>query len=387
MQVYPEDNPLGYPFIALHSSEKLEFHFDVMTTEMETYNFGILHCDHAWKTDDIPPNEYIQGFQTLSISEFDAGFSTMFDYVHYSFTYPADMSKPRYSGNYAMVVFSGQDIHDKSSWLITYRFIIYENTVSVISRVTAPSVVSRRFTGQEVDFDIGYKGFSIYDPMKEINVSILQNMNWKTAKHDLKPIFIKQDVLTFDYSTGENVFDGGSEWRNYEVKDIRYVSSEVSAIMREPDGYHVHLRQDIPEGKKAYATWPDLNGNVLIRNDDASDSDLESDYVWVHFQLAMPEIFESDVFVEGRFNSFQKTPDQCVYNKTTGAYEATLLLKQGYYNYRYYTRDKFYANDDLSYTEGNYTATQNDYHIIVYMYDRNLNCDRIIAVKADGSSK
>lgn len=387
IQVYPEDNPLGYPFIALHSSEKLEFHFDIMTNEMETYSYGIVHCDHKWYTDDLPSNEYIQGFQVLNISDFNAGFSTMFDYVHYSFMYPNDMSKPRYSGNYAMIVFSGQDISDKSSWLITYRFMIYENNVSVNSVVSTPSVISRRFTGHEVDFDIGYKGFTIYDPMKDINVAILQNMDWTSAKEELKPIFIKQDVLTFDYSTGENIFDGGSEWRNFDVKDIRYISAEVAGIMKEPDGYHVVLRPDIPEGKKAYATWADLNGNLLIKNDDASDSNLEADYVWVHFQLNMPEIAEADVLVEGMFNRFQKSQDKCSYNRLTGAYECQILLKQGYYNYRYIVRDKFYAQSDLSRTEGNYSATQNDYHIIVYMYDRNRGCDRIIAVKADASAR
>jgi hypothetical protein len=386
-QVHPVGNPLGYPFIALNSSEKLEFHFDILTTEMETYSFGVLHCDHQWKPDELPYNEYIQGFQVLTINQFDAGFSTMFDYVHYSFSYPDDMSKPRYSGNYAMVVFSGQDIQDRNSWLLTYRFIIYESMVSVNSVVGASSVIAKRFSGQEVDFDIGYKGFTIYDPMKEINVSILQNMNWKSAKTELKPVFLKQDVLTFDYSTGENVFDGGSEWRNFEVKDIRYISAEVSTIMKESDGYHIYLRPDIPEGKRAYATWADLNGLFLIKNDDASDSDLESDYVWVHYQLVMPESLESDVYIEGSFNSFQKQPDKCTYNKQTSAYECTILMKQGYYNYRYFIRDKFYAHDDVSRTEGNYSVTQNDYHIIVYMYDRNLNCDRIIAVKADRSSK
>ena len=35
IQVYPEGNKLGYPLIALGSGERLEFHFDLFTDEIE----------------------------------------------------------------------------------------------------------------------------------------------------------------------------------------------------------------------------------------------------------------------------------------------------------------------------------------------------------------
>jgi hypothetical protein len=385
VQVYPQDNPLGYPFIGLNSGEMLEFHFDVMSTELNYYNYGVIHCNHDWLPSDLQPNEYIQGFQTNNISEFEAGFSTMYDYIHYRFMYPNDMSKPRYSGNYLMVVFNGQDINDRTQWLISCRFLIYENVVSILSNVTQSSIVASRYTAQEVDFDINYKGFTIYDPMREVNVSILQNMQWDNAKQHLKPIFLKPDVLTFDYSMGENVFEAGNEWRNFDLKSLRYISPEVESIMKEADGYNIYLRPDIPEGKKAYATWPDLNGNYLIKNDEATDSQLEADYVWVHFKLVMPEIPESEIIVEGKYHDFNNTPVKCSYDKQLGAYVGKAFLKQGYYNYRYVVRDRYLAKDVINQTEGSYAATENDYHIVVYMYDRNKNCDRIITVKADNS--
>lgn len=387
IQVYPSDNPLGYPLIGLGSGESLEFHFDEMSTELNSYNYGVIHCSHDWQPSDLESNEYLQGFQFQGISQFEAGFNTMYEYVHHQFTFPNDMSKPRYSGNYLMIVFRGQDINDRSNWMITYRFMIYENAVSILSNVGRSSIIAERYTKQEVDFDISYKDFTIYDPMREINVSILQNFDWENEVGGLKPIFLKPEILTFDYSMGENNLEAGSEWRNFEVKNIRYTSSEVEAIMREPDGYHVYLRPDIPEGKKAYATWPDLNGNYLIKNDEADNSNIEAEYVTLHFKLNMPEISESEVLIEGKFQMFNKQPLKCTYDKQQGAYIGTALMKQGYYNYRYVVRDLYQAQDNLRYTEGSYSSTENDYHIIVYMYDRNLPCDRIIAVKADNSVK
>jgi len=384
-QAYPESNPLGYPIIAFMSGENLEFHFDIMTDDFDTYRYGVVHCDHEWRQSDIDANEYIQGFATDQISTIDAAFATMHNYVHYRFTYPNDMSKPVYSGNYAMVIYSGSDIMDETTWLITYRFVIYESTVSITSRVGQSSIISERFSSQEVDFEIGYKDFQIFDPMRDINVTILQNFDWKRSVNRLKPIFLKPDLMTFDYSDGQNSFEAGNEWRFFEVKDTRYISSEVQGISLEDDGYHIYLRPDIIEGKRAYSTWQDINGNFLVKNDQGDDAHLEADYVWVHFGIIMPEAEEAEVLLEGKFNEFGTPKAKCVYDKASQSYQCKLLLKQGYYNYRYMLRDKFYAKDNIRFTEGSHAATENVYHIIAYMYDRNRGCDRIIAVKADRS--
>jgi hypothetical protein len=381
-QAYPAGNPLGYPAIGLFSGEVIEFHFDLTENIFETYNYGVIHCDHNWIPSDLHTNEYIQGFPTSQISEMEASFGTMYNYVHYSFRYPDDMSTPRYSGNYAMVVFTGSEITARENWLITYRFIVYENAVNVLPRVIPSSIIAQRYTSQEVDFDINHKDFRIIDPGRDINVSILQNFDWKQSKHGLKPIFIKPDVLTFDYNMGENNFEGANEWRFFEAKDIRFNSSEVETITSEDDGYHVYLRPDLIEGKRAYSTWQDLNGNFLIKNDLGGDPHVEADYVWVHFTLLMPKAEEAEVYIKGRFNEYNTEKSTCIYDETAGAYKCIMLLKQGYYNYRYVLRDRYYSTDNVRFTEGSHAVTENIYHVIVYMNDRNLGCDRIIGVKA-----
>jgi len=376
---------MGYPLIQLHSGEDLEFHFDEMSTEFDYFNYGVLHCDHAWQQSDLDATEYLQGFPYQDISTFEAGFSTMYEFVHYRFTFPNEMMKPKYSGNYLMVVFRGTDISDRSKWVVTYRIVVYESAVSVTSKVTQSSVIADHFKKQEVDFNINYKDFTIYDPGRDLHVSLLQNLDWEHSINDLKPIFIKSEDLTYDFSGGENTFTAGNEWRNFEMKSLRYASAEVQSIGLEPDGYNVYLRPDLPVGGKAYVTWADLNGNWLVRVDGASDSHLEADYAWVTFKLEMSEIPEAEVFIEGRFNQFSKQPLKCVFDPAQRAYVARALLKQGYYNYRYIVRDRYLAQDDLSFTEGSSTNTENDYHIIVYLYDRNYGCDRVIAIKADNS--
>ena len=54
------------------------------------------------------------------------------------------------------------------------------------------------------------------------------------------------------------------------------------------------------------------------------------------------------------------------FNEESGAYEKTLLLKQGYYNYMYATKPARGGLPDFSQTEGNHWSTENNYTIFIY---------------------
>ena len=381
---YPVDAPLSYPLIALGSSEQLEIHFDIFSDEFESLRFGVIHCSHDWVPSELESSTYIRGFASDQISDIENSFNTVQDYIHYRFNYPTDMSRPLVSGNYALIVFSGVDMADRSSWVLSQRIVIYEQMAAVCMNVHASSFIADRYTHQEIDFELAHRGFSINDPMRDIHSLIIQNFDWNRTTDFLKPIFIMPDLLTFDYFSGENTFEGCAEWRFFEVKDVRYQSSQVEHIALLDDGYHVYLRPCVPEGKRTYSSWQDLNGHYLVKNDQAGDDHIESDYVWAHFVLAMPEISDAAFFIEGNFNAYGNR-DECLYDRGLGAYTCKVLLKQGYYNYRFVLRDRYNSADNIRVTEGSHAATENDYHVIVYMYDRGLGCDRIIAAAIEGN--
>ncbi len=378
---------MGDPVMGLNSGEQLEFHFDEMDGDLNTYFYGAIHCSSNWQKSDIEPTEYLQGFPSQRIEDFENSFSTMYNFVHYSFRFPTDMSKPRYSGNYLMVVSSDQDLTREEDWIVTYRFIVYETVVNLVPQIKSSVVIADRFKKQQIDFNVYHKDFRIFDPMRDVSGTLVQNMDWSSAITGLKPVFVKMDELTFDYSSGQNSFTAGTEWRNFEVKNVRFASSEVETIMFEADGYNVYLRPDLPQGSRVASSAIDINGNYLIRNDLGDDSNLEAEYVWVHFLLEMNEVSESDVIIEGRFTDFLKDPIICKYDRSKRAYTAKVLMKQGYYNYRFAMRDRYRAIDDISYTEGSDSQTENEYSVILYMNDRNLDCDRIIAYRSINSVK
>ena len=70
------------------------------------------------------------------------------------------------------------------------------------------------------------------------------------------------------------------------------------------------------------------------------------------------------------------------FNSTTGNYEFSLFLKQGYYDYCYVTVDKNAKKRVASFdvTEGNLWETENNYTILVYYRPLAGRADELIGI-------
>ncbi|GIS21591.1 MAG: hypothetical protein CM15mP122_0970 [Bacteroidota bacterium] len=68
--------------------------------------------------------------------------------------------------------------------------------------------------------------------------------------------------------------------------------------------------------------------------------DIEADYSYVYFSLASDyKLGESEIYVYGGFNNYQTSDSNRMYfNPSLGIYEGVILLKQGFYNYKYVLR-------------------------------------------------
>ena len=90
--------------------------------------------------------------------------------------------------------------------------------------------------------------------------------------------------------------------------------------------------------------------------------------------------------LEQRFNNYAiNEENQLFYNEETDLYEAQLLLKQGFYNYRYVVvNDKGEVNPVK--ISGSNFETENDYLVIVYFRKFGEIYDRIIGIGSTNSS-
>ena len=131
--------------------------------------------------------------------------------------------------------------------------------------------------------------------------------------------------------------------------------------------YQVYLYTDIPRKYSPYTFSQDLNGDFEVRTLlGTQKSDIEADYSWVYFTLAASiELPETEIYILGNFNNYEPTDSSLlIYNKSLEAYEAKILLKQGFYNYKYVA--KTFSGWNLNLISGNFYQTENNYKILVY---------------------
>ena len=68
-----------------------------------------------------------------------------------------------------------------------------------------------------------------------------------------------------------------------------------------------------------------------------------------------------------------------VFNQKSGVYEATLLMKQGFYNYKYIVVDKENTLQEGA-ISGNFDETENNYKVLVYYRDLGARYDKLIGL-------
>jgi hypothetical protein len=88
-----------------------------------------------------------------------------------------------------------------------------------------------------------------------------------------------------------------------------------------------------------------------------------------------------DLYILGELTGYGKDPDALLtYYPEKKAYETTLFLKQGYYDYEYATREK--NRPDLPFltdlTENNSWETENIYFILVYFRELGGRYDQLV---------
>lgn len=143
--------------------------------------------------------------------------------------------------------------------------------------------------------------------------------------------------------------------------------------------YHATLQTDLPRSEERYSYDETQHGRYFIREYNSDRSELEADYFVTHFTLDLPEQPGCNIFLDGDFVSRRFDPSSIMtYNRATGLYEKTLLLKQGAYNYQYLLVEPGKRSGDTAPIEGDRFQTRNEYTVKVYHRRRGERYDRLI---------
>lgn len=367
-----------YPIMTLNSSEQLQLGFDILGTKNEFFQYSLTHCDANWNPTPLSQNEYINGLTFDNINDYRFSTNTYVKYVHYSLLLPNENMKPRISGNYLLKVFRNFDEEDL---VLTRRLMVISPNVTIDGKVQPATLAQYRFTKQEIQFSINYKGYNIPNPMGDVKVAILQNSRWDNALRDLKPMFIRDQVLEYS-SYDAALFNGGNEFRFFDFRSLRTLSPNVRSKTFD-SVYHVILNYDESRGSKQYFQYLDNNGRRILGNKDGNNADLDGDYAWVNFYLmSMNPVQEGDVYVFGEFTDWKLLPQyKMYYNKNRGRYDLEAQLKQGRYEYIYAIKDEATGQPNEITLEGSSANTENEYLILVYHKNIQYKYDELIGAR------
>ncbi len=379
-----KDFVLSDPLIRLNSGDKLMLRFDDLDADYKNYYYTIVHCNAYWEPSELNQYEYIEGFYEDQIRDYQRSVNTRVSYTHYWLEFPNSNLRPSKSGNYILKVFLNGNPDDV---VFTRRFSVFEQQVNINGHVEQARIVQHRDTRQQLSFTVNTEGYRIPNPYRELKLVITQNGRWDNAITGLEPRTIQGNQLIYDQNT-EILFHGGNEFRHFDIRSLRYLSGQVQDIQSNRRNWDVYLMPDEPRTFERHVTDQGLKGRFQVITRDARNDMFESDYAWVHFHLPMDSpLPEGFLYVMGQLTDWQFTEENKMnYNYGENAYELSLLLKQGYYNYLYAYLPEEDATADLARIEGNHSVTENDYTIYVYHRQPGDLYDRLIGVSHMSSS-
>lgn len=360
VQLYPNgpsiQSLLAPPIKDIDDNTELFLEFDDLRNDADYYFVYFIHCNADWTPSDLRPPMYMTAYNEFEIEDFEFSSEAKINYVHYTYRFP----KFKETGNYIAVVYRDRK---KKDIILSKRFSLYKNQVSVGGNIDRSAVVSNRQDNQRVEVTMNYASIKSIDPREEFTVVVRQNQRPDVTKIGLAPTFVDEGFKVIRYQNlgDENDFKGWNEFRFFDISTVNASGRNVAKtgfINNRPVAEIMVDRARDP----AYFQLLDVNGQYYIRDLEAGRSGrLTSEYVDVKLTLDYPKITE-DIYVVGQFNQWRKDDTSLMkFDPMNKTYYSNQLLKQGWYNYVYTVK-----GNDADRIEQSFFETENLYEILVY---------------------
>ncbi len=386
LQVRLASNPYAPPVIALaDDADWVIVSFDELSDNRRYLRYSLTHCDAFWLPEGLAESEYLDGFNEGVVDDYAYSEATLVHYVHYTITIPDRDGHIRITqpGNYLLRVY---DEAEPDVTLLQARFGVSDFSVSVSADVTSLTDIDNNAEHQQVSFTVDTERLALDDPFGELKVVVSQNGRADNDVSLSAPQRVEGNRLIYEHLRSL-IFPAGNEYRRFETVSVTYPGIGVERIVyaepfvRDNPYYNMELAVDYPRCSSGYIYDSTQHGRFLVREVSADDSDVEADYVMAHFSLDMPELAGMGLYLDGDFVNRRFEPaSRMVYNRATGRYENSMLLKQGAYNYQYLAVPSGSDAGLTSVVEGDYAPTGNEYLIKVYHRPRGSRFDRLVGV-------
>lgn len=358
------------PTVVSLRDQRLVIEFDDLRENVDRYYGKILHCHQDWSPSDLADLDFLPEYNEFNINNYEYSIDTYIPYVHYS----EEVPHVKLPGNYVLLVYRDGNQDDL---ILTKRFMVYENRVQFdrIGNLVGGGSIAN--LNQQINFTITYKNQELVNPMQSVNVSIRQNQRWDNMATAIKPSFLREfdRELEYRFFDDAKMFKGGNEFRFFDLRSLQYPGRNVESINKTVRPYEAIIARDKSRNGEVYSQYEDRNGRFILDNLDYN-TPLTSNYVFVNFALQAPTANLEKVFIRGAFNYWgDEQENEMVYDASQKQYHARFLIKQGYYDYMYWTESKTLPP---YYLEGSHFQTKNEYEIFVYYREFRQRADLLI---------
>jgi hypothetical protein len=371
------------PVLFLDGPAQLSLEFDeLMPYEAEPGNYvlDILACDLDWRqTGDLPLSFY-SGFQRAQVEMVGRSWRTRMPYAHYAVRVPADGAAFKRSGNYLLRVSAPQD---SNRVILTRRLVVAEQSAVIQGGLRAATMLADRKRKQRLDFDVLLTGDVAqgYDPLQDVQATILRNFRWQDAVTGIRPQFVEGSRLQFFVPAGEEL-DPGNEYRRLDLSQGFPSTALVAGLPGADSLFAVEPPLDQPRLPGRRAALQDQNGGFHIGAYNVGDPGLSADYRLVQFSLAAPKPKAGyQLYVTGGFVDWRCEEENLMsYDPAHYRYTTAILLKEGVYDYAYMAVDAA-GHWDEAMMEGAHSETENVYTVLLYLNAPGLGSPRLIGIQ------
>jgi len=378
--------------LMLDDPAPLHISFDEMSHDvhMYTYTVRMLAPEDGQITfnGELLSSEYLQGFTTQDITDYEHSINTSREYTHYWFEFPNEDMRITKSGLYLLTIYEDGNPDDR---VADVMFCVVEPKVKIDAKVRANTDIEFNGRYQQVDVDVTMSEELRGVYTEEWRVVVTQNNRLDNAVTLTRPTFVEPNRLRY-INTKDLIFEGGNEYLHFDAFSCFYAGYGIDRVVHEMGDYHAVLFAD-EKRTDQYIHQFDSDGRYVVNAERTGDVDTEAEYMWVHWTLPMEQPwFDGALYVGGDlFGNELGMPNRMQYDAEKKAYWLTALVKQGGYDYQYWfvpkekmTNHKSPITNNKTTTQrvdGSYWQTENEYAIYVWWRPFGARYDRLVGVQ------
>ena len=354
------------------SDNTLHISFDEMSHDVHFYTYTVQMVN-----DGMTSNEYLRGFTTKDITDYEHSINTSREYTHYRLDFPNEDMQLIKSGDYMLRIYENGDPENQVAAVF---FHVVEPIVGIEAKVRATTDIEFNGRYQQVDIDVNTTALGLRDP-KEVRVVVTQNNRMDNAVELTQPTFFEPNRLRY-INNKTLIFEGGNEYHHFDAFSCFYAGTGIDRMVYEMDDYHALLFSDeVANGQ--YIHEYDSNGRFVVNAERTNDVDSEAEYVWAHWMLPVDKPWlDGSVYVGGDlFGNEMALRNRMQYDAEARCYWLTALVKQGGYDYQYWFAGKGTQNKTTTQrVDGSYWQTENEYAVYVYWHPFGARYDRLVGI-------